>query len=92
VGHARPVAYESLITLHPSTTTVDHTPMGLRMPDIHAPTVSSRPTAQSSTNGTQQMSLQQLMGKKDNLEAELSALSSVLDSVGPLFASPLEIG
>lgn len=56
--------------------------MGLRMDDLHAPTVGSGPTSGATANGEeQQLSLQELIAKKENLEAELSALSSVLDSV-----------
>ena len=56
--------------------------MGLRMPDIHAPTVSSGPTSSHTANGTdRKLSLQEVIVKKENLEAELSALGSVLDSV-----------
>ena len=56
--------------------------MGLRMDDLHAPTVISGPTSHATTNGTEkEPSLQELIIQKDNLEAELSALSSVLDSV-----------
>lgn len=56
--------------------------MGLRMDDLHAPTVASGPTSQTTTNGTEkELSLQELIAKKENLEAELSALGSVLDSV-----------
>lgn len=53
--------------------------------DIHAPTVASGPTSQPTANGTaSRQSLQELIATKENLEAELSALSSVLDSVrGP---------
>ncbi|CAK3744811.1 26S proteasome non-ATPase regulatory subunit 9 [Lecanosticta acicola] len=58
--------------------------MGLRiMDDIHAPTVSSGPTSQPTANGTSpKQSLRDLIAQKDDLEAELSALSSVLDSHG----------
>jgi len=57
-------------------------PMGLRMDDIHAPTIASGPTSQPTTNGTsKKQTLQELSAQKENLEAELSALSSVLDSV-----------
>lgn len=56
--------------------------MGLRMDDLHAPTVSSGPTSQPSADGIEKtLSLQELIAKKDNVEAELSALGSVLDSV-----------
>ncbi|KXL49399.1 hypothetical protein M433DRAFT_65088 [Acidomyces richmondensis BFW] len=57
--------------------------MGLRMEDLHAPTVASGPTSRSTANGTdERLSLQELVKKKENLEAELSALGSVLDSHG----------
>lgn len=56
--------------------------MGLRMDDLHAPTVSSGPTSQATTNGTfKKQSLQELSAHKEKLEAELSALGSVLESV-----------
>lgn len=56
--------------------------MGLSMDDLHAPTVASGPTSsQPTTNGTKKQSLQELIAQKDNLEAELSALGSVLESV-----------
>jgi len=52
------------------------------MDDIHAPTIASGPTSQPTTNGTsKKQTLQELSAQKENLEAELSALSSVLDSV-----------
>jgi len=59
--------------------------MGIRMDDLHAPTVASGPASKPTTNGTErQLSLQELIARKENLEAELSALGSVLDSVcGP---------
>lgn len=57
--------------------------MGLRMDDLHAPTVASGPTSRPTANGTDsKRTLQELIAQKDNLEAELSALGSVLDSVG----------
>lgn len=56
--------------------------MGLRMDDLHAPTVASGPTSQGFANGAQpKRSLQELIAQKENIEAELSALGSVLDSV-----------
>ena len=59
--------------------------MGLRMDDLHAPTVASGPTSQNNVNGTEkQKSLEELIAQKENVEAELSALSSVLDSVRSL--------
>lgn len=54
------------------------------MENLHAPTVPSGPTSGAgSVNGTQTngLSFAQLQAKKDNIEAEISALSSVLDSV-----------
>lgn len=58
-------------------------PMGLRMDDLHAPTVGSGPTSSTYSNATQtKQTLPQLIAEKENLEAELSALSSVLDSHG----------
>ena len=57
--------------------------MGLRMNNLHAPTVSSGPTSQPVGNGaSDKKPLQELIAQKENVEAELSALSSVLDSVG----------
>jgi len=55
----------------------------LRMENLHAPTVPSGPTSGPVTNGieTAGLSFAQLQTKKDNLEAEIRALSSVLDSV-----------
>ncbi|KAK5109353.1 hypothetical protein LTR62_007123 [Meristemomyces frigidus] len=65
--------------------------MGLPMDmdDLHAPTVSSGPTSQPTVNGTKDMSSQELIAKKENLEAELSALGSVLESHGVKMDTPL---
>lgn len=58
--------------------------MGFRMDSLHAPTVSSGPTSEATANGTaEKKSFPELIALKDNIEAELSALSSVLDSVCP---------
>lgn len=59
--------------------------MGLRMDDLHAPTVPTGPTTTSS-NGVSKdnLSLTELIAEKDRVELELKALSSVLDSVGAL--------
>ncbi|MCJ1391849.1 putative 26S proteasome regulatory subunit [Xylographa bjoerkii] len=59
--------------------------MGLRMDDIHTPTVPSGPT--STSNGTYKASesklpIMDLISEKERVEGELSALSSVLDSHG----------
>lgn len=58
--------------------------MGVRMDDIHTPTVASGPTSNGVSNGMppDKMSFKQLIAEKERIEAELSALSSVLDSVG----------
>ena len=58
--------------------------MGLRMDDIHTPSVASGPTSGTgASNGTVQdkRSLVDLMNEKTRVEEELSALGSVLDSV-----------
>ena len=58
--------------------------MGLPMEDIHTPTVPSGPTTKyGSANGDKhdRLSLLDLIAEKDRVEAELSALGSVLDSV-----------
>jgi 26S proteasome non-ATPase regulatory subunit 9 len=53
------------------------------MENLHAPTVLSGPTTALATNGNASASLSfaQLQAKKDNLEAEMRALGSVLESV-----------
>ena len=54
------------------------------MDDIHTPTVPSGPTTgRSLTNGAgeDKLSLMDLIAEKERVESELSALSSVLDSV-----------
>ncbi|KAK1752401.1 ras family-domain-containing protein [Echria macrotheca] len=53
------------------------------MSNIHAPTVPSGPTTQPIVNGqTSHLTFAELQRKKDNVEAELMALGSVLDSHG----------
>lgn len=55
----------------------------LRMDNIHAPTVPSGPSSRPLANGNaKQLSFAELQKKKDDMEAELKALSGVLDSVG----------
>lgn len=62
----------------------------LRMDNLHAPTVPSGPTSIPVTNGgTSRSSLTDLQRKKENIEAELKALSGVLDSVCGLSASQM---
>lgn len=86
---------------HPSRTTQDlsivahpfsvhrQLPMGLPMDNLHSPTVASGPTSTASQNGTQKLSLVELIAQKDNVESELRALSSVLDSVRNFYRSSL---
>ena len=55
------------------------------MDDIHTPTVPSGPTTgQGAANGVAEdkLSLMDLIAEKTRVEEELSALGSVLDSVG----------
>ena len=56
----------------------------LKMDNMHAPTIPSGPTMRGQTNGvkTTGKTLQELQAQKDNMEAELKALSGVLESVG----------
>lgn len=54
------------------------------MENLHAPTVPSGPTTAPSNNNqlrTNGLTLAELQVKKDNLEAEIRALGSVLESV-----------
>lgn len=57
--------------------------MGLRMDDLHAPTVHSGPTTGQQANGANKDALTplQLINEKERVEAEMKALGSVLDSV-----------
>lgn len=58
--------------------------MGRPMEDLHTPTVASGPTSSAAAqNGgtTSRESLMALIIQKDNVQAELSALGSVLESV-----------
>lgn len=61
--------------------------MGIPMDDIHTPTVASGPTSAPGRNGRElsSLSLNELFEEKTRLEAELKALSSVLDSVCYVF-------
>jgi 26S proteasome regulatory subunit N4 len=57
--------------------------MGLpfRMDNIHAPTVPAGPSSRPLNGNAKQLSFAELSQKKDDMEAELKALSGVLDSV-----------
>ncbi|KAK9771389.1 putative 26S proteasome non-ATPase regulatory subunit 9 [Seiridium cardinale] len=60
------------------------------MDNIHAPTVPSGPSSRPITNGNaKQLSFAELSQKKDDTEAELKALSGVLDSHGVNMDTPL---
>ncbi|RYP27751.1 hypothetical protein DL767_007526 [Monosporascus sp. MG133] len=62
----------------------------LRMDNIHAPTVPAGPSSRPLANGSgAQLSFAELQVKKDNMEAELKALSGVLDSHGVNMDTPL---
>ncbi|PGH07564.1 hypothetical protein AJ79_06234 [Helicocarpus griseus UAMH5409] len=65
--------------------------MGIPMDDIHAPTVASGPTSAPGRNGrdVSSLSLNELFEEKTRLEAELKALSSVLDSHGVTMSTTL---
>lgn len=68
--------------------------MGIRMDDLHTPTVASGPTSSSYSNGVskEQLSLQELIAERNRLEAELKALGQVLDSVSMItFIAELEL-
>jgi len=56
------------------------------MDDIHTPSVASGPLSNGYSNGVgkEHMTFKQLMDEKDRLEGEMSALSSVLDTVSYL--------
>jgi 26S proteasome non-ATPase regulatory subunit 9 len=52
------------------------------MSGLHAPTIPSGPTSARTTNGNaKHLSFTELQRKKENLELELKALGSVLESV-----------
>ena len=53
------------------------------MNNLHAPTVPSGPTSgpQRDASALNRLTLMELISRKDNVEAELKALGSVLDSV-----------
>jgi hypothetical protein len=65
--------------------------MGLPMNNLHAPTVPSGPTSgpQGDRSALDRLSLMELISRKDNLEAELKALGSVLDSVSVIASAGL---
>jgi 26S proteasome non-ATPase regulatory subunit 9 len=51
------------------------------MNDIHAPTIASGPVSGGITHDLSKLSMPDLMKEKERIEEELSALSSVLQSV-----------
>lgn len=56
--------------------------MGILMDDnIHAPTVASGPTSGGAPYDASKLSMPELMQEKERIEEELSALSTVLQSV-----------
>ncbi|KAJ5161393.1 26S proteasome non-ATPase regulatory subunit 9 [Penicillium capsulatum] len=57
--------------------------------DIHAPTVASGPTSGAMPRDLSKLSMPDLMQEKERIEAELSALSSVLDTHGVTMNSTL---
>ena len=59
--------------------------------NIHAPTVASGPTSGGTVPDLSKLSVVELMREKERIEAELSALSSVLGSVSPFFAHTLPV-
>ncbi|KAF3056644.1 26S proteasome non-ATPase regulatory subunit 9 [Daldinia childiae] len=62
----------------------------LRMDNIHAPTVPAGPSSRPLANGNaKHLSFAELQAKKDDMEAELKALSGVLDSHGVNMETPL---
>jgi len=73
------------VAQRPNLKSCDDIEMGLplRMNNLHAPTIPSGPSSVPAANGTNgDLSLKELETKKDGMEAELHALSSVLESVG----------
>lgn len=57
--------------------------MGLRMDNLHTPTVASGPTTGASADNAavDKLPLMELIAQKSRVEDELTALGSVLDSV-----------
>ena len=53
------------------------------MDDIHAPTVASGPASGANPRDVSKLSMSELMQEKERIEEEMSALSSVLQSVRP---------
>jgi len=63
----------------------------LNMDNMHAPTIPSGPRSNGAGPGvkTGGLSLRELQAKKDSMEAEIKALSSILDSQGVNMQTPL---
>ncbi|KKA27812.1 hypothetical protein TD95_003913 [Thielaviopsis punctulata] len=57
--------------------------------NIHAPTIPSGPSTVRAAADNSKLSLAELQAQKDNMEAELRALSGVLDSHGVAMDTPL---
>lgn len=65
---------KSFILIAPIDTTLN---MGMPLPSLHSPSIASS----NNTTSSDATSIQDLIRQKDNLESELKALGSVLDSV-----------
>jgi 26S proteasome non-ATPase regulatory subunit 9 len=55
--------------------------MGFTMDNLHSPTVGTSGASSNGNDADTSRTFQELITRKENLEAELSALGSVLDSV-----------
>jgi hypothetical protein len=74
----------SLLSVSVNLVIPEQIAMGLPMNDLHTPSVASGPTSgQRAADGlnNDKLSLIDLISEKQRVESELSALSSVLDSV-----------
>ena len=62
--------------------------MGLRMDDLHTPSVPSGPSS-GATNGApkDQLSLTELIAERDRIQSEILGLADVLDSVRTVSSS-----
>lgn len=78
VPHA---AYVGSLHLKNSQNTRYDMGLPLRMNNLHAPTIPSGPSSVPTPQNGTGLTLKELETKKDNMEAELRALSGVLESV-----------